>query len=103
MYLKAIGRTFCGLPPDGSEFAVTMGTSNMKPSESNAGVSRRRFLAAAGAAVALPAFVPGRVLGLGGQASPSQRINIGVVGCGGQGNGNTDGFLRNTDCRVVAA
>ncbi len=103
MYLKAIGRTFCGLPPDGSEFAVTMGTSNMKPSESNAGVSRRRFLAAAGAAVALPAFVPGRVLGLGGQASPSKRINIGVVGCGGQGNGNTDGFLRNTDCRVVAA
>ncbi len=28
---------------------------------------------------------------------------MGVVGCGGMGNGNTDGFLGKADCQVVAA
>ncbi len=66
-------------------------------------LSRRQFLVTTGAALALPTIVPGSALGLGGKSSPSSRITVGVVGCGGQGNGNTEGFLRNTNCRVVAA
>jgi predicted dehydrogenase len=34
---------------------------------------------------------------------PSQQIALGVVGCGGQGTGNTNSFLGHADCRVVAA
>ena len=36
----------------------------------NTGVSRRRFIAAAGAALALPTFIPGRALGLDGETAP---------------------------------
>ncbi len=66
-------------------------------------LSRRQFLVTTGAALALPTIVPGSALGFGGKSSPSKRITVGVVGCGGQGNGNTDGFLRNGNCQVVAA
>jgi len=65
--------------------------------------SRRQFLATAGTAILVPTILPGRVLGYGDATAPSKKINVGVVGCGGQGNGNTDGFLRNEGCRVVAA
>ena len=34
---------------------------------------------------------------------PSQQVTLGVIGCGGQGNGNTNAFLSHADCRVVAA
>ena len=66
-------------------------------------LSRRQFLVTTGVALALPTIVPGSALGFGGKSSPSKRITVGVVGCGGQGNGNTDGFLRNGNCQVVAA
>src|SRR6266576_2847504 len=65
-------------------------------------ISRRRFLTAAGAAIALPTVIPARALGAEGPA-PSERITLGVIGCGGMGNGNTDGFLGHANCRVVAA
>ena len=49
-----------------------------------AGISRRRFLAASGAATAFM-VVPGRVLGLGGELSPNNKLNIAGIGIGGQG------------------
>ena len=67
------------------------------------GVSRRQFLRTTGAALALPTIIPGSALGFGGKPAPSNRITVGVVGCGGQGNGNTEGFMRNANCQVVAA
>lgn len=67
------------------------------------GLSRRRFLLTAGTALTLPTIVPGSALGFGGQPAPSNRITVGVVGCGGQGNGNAESFLRHADCRLVAA
>jgi predicted dehydrogenase len=72
----------------------------MKSPDFSSKVTRRQFLALTGAAVALPTLIPSRVLGA---AAPSQRINLGVVGCGGMGTGNTRAFLREKDCRVVAA
>ncbi|HYG23490.1 MAG TPA: Gfo/Idh/MocA family oxidoreductase [Verrucomicrobiae bacterium] len=70
------------------------------------GTSRRHFIkstAAAAAALAIPMFVPGCAVGHGKRARPSNRITLGVVGWGMQGPGNTQSFLHETDCQVVAA
>ncbi len=75
----------------------------MKRSLSQSGLSRRRFLAAAGLAVAAPTFIPAHVLGREDKPSPSNRITMGVVGWGMQGPGNTGQFLGLPDCQVVAA
>ena len=67
--------------------------------------SRRRFLqqaAAAGAISGFPAIVPASVLGAEGRPAPSNRITIGAIGVGGQGNGNLGGFLGDPRCQVVA-
>jgi predicted dehydrogenase len=73
------------------------------PSNSLSKMSRRRFLGAAAATLALPTFIPASALGLGGKTAPSNRITMGMVGCGGMGTGNTKAFLGLPDCRVVAA
>src|SRR5215475_4859279 len=75
----------------------------MKKPSAKSGISRRRFIAATGFAVAAPTIIPASALGRGAQAAPSERITLGVVGWGMQGPGNTDAFLRLKDCQVVAA
>ena len=66
-------------------------------------LDRRNFLKLAGAAIVLPTFLPGCVMGRGGKTPPSGKINLGVIGWGMQGPGNTKSFLAEADCRVVAA
>jgi predicted dehydrogenase len=73
-----------------------------KPS-AKSGISRRRFIAATGFAVAAPTIIPASALGRGAQAAPSERVALGVVGWGMQGPSNTDAFLKLKDCQVVAA
>ena len=67
------------------------------------GVSRRRFLKAGGAAVAVagfPAIVPARVLG---QMSPSSQITIGTIGTGRISRGHDlPAIFKNDGARVVA-
>src|SRR5690606_30946805 len=72
--------------------------------------SRRTFLRTAAAAIAVPAFVPASALGLGGTTPPSDRINMGFVGVGGQGGGHLfggawtylpGGYLRRDDVQVL--
>ncbi|MCX6924507.1 MAG: Gfo/Idh/MocA family oxidoreductase, partial [Verrucomicrobia bacterium] len=75
----------------------------MNKSSLHSGISRRRFLAAAGLAIAAPNFIPASALGRQGQTAPSSRIVMGVVGWGMMGPGNTDAFLSFNDCQVVAA
>lgn len=48
------------------------------------GFSRRELLKTGAAALALPAVVPGHVLGLEGAAAPSETVRVGVIGCGGR-------------------
>ncbi|HEY5910071.1 MAG TPA: Gfo/Idh/MocA family oxidoreductase [Verrucomicrobiae bacterium] len=74
----------------------------MNESVLNSGITRRRFLAATGMALAAPTIIPASALGAEG-ASPSNRITVGVVGWGMQGPGNTGELLRLNDVRVVAA
>jgi predicted dehydrogenase len=66
-------------------------------------ISRRRFLAATGTALSLPTFIPASALGLGGNIPPSERITMGMVGCGNMGSGNNQSFLALKECQVVAA
>src|SRR5437870_878304 len=75
----------------------------MKHTSSHSGISRRRFLAATGVALAAPTIIPGCALGRKGRPAPSERVTLGVVGWGMQGPGNTNEFLRIKDCQVVAA
>jgi len=63
-------------------------------------VSRRRFLLSSGAALVLPHLITGCATT---RKSPSQQITLGIVGCGSQGTSNTNSFLGQPDCRVVAA
>jgi predicted dehydrogenase len=66
------------------------------------GISRRRFLATTGAALA-PTILPSSVFGAPGKPAPSEKVTLGVVGWGMMGPGNTDAFLNIPDCQVVAA
>ena len=75
----------------------------MKASSLNSKISRRRFLATTGAAVAAPMIVPASVLGQSSRPAPSERIVIGIVGWGMMGPGNTHGLMKEKDCQVVAA
>jgi len=65
--------------------------------------NRRQFLKAGGAAIVLPIILPGSVFGGDGKTAPSNRINLGVIGMGWQGPNNTQSFLAEADCQVVAA
>ncbi len=70
---------------------------------SSSELSRRRFLRNASIALATPLIIPASVLGREGKTAPSGRITMGVVGWGMMGPGNTDAFLNQKDCQVVAA
>ncbi len=65
-------------------------------------LSRRRFLGVAAGAVAAPLVVPSSVLGLGDAVAPSDRIVMGLIGCGGMGNHNLDAFRGRKDVQFTA-
>ena len=65
-------------------------------------INRRHFLKAAGAAIILPAILPGSVFGRDGKAPPSGKIVMGVVGWGGQGASDAGSLIGNDDCQFVA-
>ena len=77
--------------------------------------SRRQFLSrttmALGATLAAPAFMPASVLGRNGATAPSERINMGFIGLGGQGTGHLlggawtyvpGGYAARKDVQVLA-
>jgi predicted dehydrogenase len=68
-------------------------------------LNRREFISTTGAAIAVAAFptiIPGSTLGKGGTVAPSNRVALGVIGCGPQGIGDMGNFLSQKDCQVVA-
>lgn len=63
---------------------------------------RRRWLKTVGASavgVALPSIVPASVLGAN---APSNRVNLGLIGCGHQSQRIVPSFLAHDDARIVA-
>src|SRR5207249_7907821 len=73
----------------------------MKTFVSRSKISRRRFIAAAAAAVAAPSFIPASALGKDGQPAPSERIVVGIVGWGMMGPANTEGLMARSEERRV--
>ena len=75
--------------------------------QSGGRLSRRRFLAASGAAVgaglAVPTIIPASALGADGTVAPSNRIGVGMIGLGRQAIAhNLPVFARAADAQVVA-
>lgn len=64
--------------------------------------NRRRFLKTAGTAALLPTVLRSYAAQTSA-TSPNNRINVGVIGMGWQGPGNTENLLSLPDCQVVAA
>lgn len=75
----------------------------MKPKHHSPQISRRKFLATTGLALATPTILPSCVARKGVRPTPSERITLGVVGWGMQGPPNTEAFLNLKDVQVVAA
>ena len=78
-------------------------------------ISRRRFLhrsvLAVGGALAAPTFIPASALGRGAIRAPSERIQMGFIGLGGQGTGHLlggawtyvpGGYVARNDVQVLA-
>jgi predicted dehydrogenase len=66
-------------------------------------ITRRRVLAGLSSAVAIPMFVRPAALGLAGLAPASERITVGLIGCGGHGVGwNLAQVFRHSDAQVIA-
>ena len=66
-------------------------------------VSRRKFMAAAGAAIALPNIITSKALGAADGTPPaSERIVMAGIGMGGQGSGDLGQFSRDPRVQVVA-
>jgi len=82
-----------------------MSESNTSKAESGSTITRRQFFGTTSfalAAAAFPAIIPSSVLGKDGAVAPSNRITVGVIGCGPQGRGDLQNFLNQKDCQVVA-
>jgi predicted dehydrogenase len=74
----------------------------MNTSSRSKAFSRRQFLATTALAVAGPALITGCATARPKRPSASNRITLGVVGCGWQGMSNMKSFLNQADCQVVA-
>lgn len=67
-------------------------------------MNRRQFFKTAGSAAALPLMARASAAQNAAAApSANNRINLGVIGMGWQGPGNTKAFLALDDCQVIAA
>ncbi len=73
-----------------------------KTKEDPSGLNRRTFLGKTAAAVAAVTVVPRHVLGGAKFVAPSDKINIAIVGCGGQGRTNVRSLVNHADARIMA-
>src|SRR5205823_7756898 len=64
--------------------------------------TRREFFKTGAAAAAVFSIVPRHVLGGRGHVAPSDKVNVALVGAGGQGRSNTRELFKLADCQVIA-
>src|SRR5690348_15383273 len=65
-------------------------------------LTRRKFLATTAGAVAGFSLVPRHVLGGPKFVAPSEKVNIAIVGCGGQGQVNVHALFDQADAQIIA-
>ena len=53
-------------------------------------------------AAAAPMIIPASVLGKGGAVAPGSRIGLGLIGCGGMGNGDLNGLMNSKEIQALA-
>lgn len=75
-------------------------SKTMKSSEKR--VSRRQFVGGVAATTAAFTVVPRYVLGRTGYTSPSDKLNVAVIGTGGQGIQNIKSLLQHPDVQIIA-
>ena len=63
---------------------------------------RRQFLATTATAAAAVTIVPRHVLGGPGFVAPSDKVNVALIGAGGQGLTNARALFHEADCQVIA-
>ena len=73
----------------------------MKNQETGSGNTTRRSFLGGAAAVAAFTVVPRHVLGGGGQAAPSEKVNVAIIGTGGQGIVNMKQLFQEPDVRIA--
>ncbi len=66
------------------------------------GLSRRRFLGRAAAVAAGLSVVPRHVLGGPKFVAPSEKVNLAIIGCGGQGQANIRELFQHPDAQIIA-
>src|ERR1044071_1320785 len=66
------------------------------------GLTRRKFIASTATAVAGFSLVPRHVLGGPKFVAPSDKVNIAIVGCGGQGQVNVRNLFTQPDAQIIA-
>lgn len=64
--------------------------------------NRRQFLARTGTAIAAATILPRHVLGGPRFVPPSEKVNVAIIGCGGQGRTNMRELLKLDDVQVMA-
>lgn len=64
--------------------------------------SRRQFITTTASAVAATTILPRHVLGGPGFVPPSDKVNVAIVGAGGQGRTNLRSLFQENDCQVIA-
>jgi predicted dehydrogenase len=64
--------------------------------------SRREFLSRTASAVAATTILPRHVLGGPGFVAPSDKVNVAIIGVGGQGRTNARSLFQEDDCQVIA-
>jgi predicted dehydrogenase len=74
----------------------------MKRTAPSQSFTRRQFLTTAASAAAAFTLVPRRVLGGPKFVPPSEQVNIGIIGAGGQGRTNVRALFQEKDAQIVA-
>ncbi len=82
-------------------YAMLRRSSSMKPAIPSPGPSRRAFLRAT-AALATLSVVPRHLLGGAGHVPPSERLNVAIIGTGGQGITNLKELLKFPEVNISA-
>jgi predicted dehydrogenase len=74
----------------------------MITSETKGALTRRKFLGTATTAAAALTILPRHVLGGPRFVAPSEKVNIAIVGAGGQGRTNARGLFSQADAQIIA-